>query len=101
MTGGAGRQHSASGGSASAPRSCGVRLPGRCTIQMWSRESTATPTTLPSVQLSGSGFGHVGSNAKLGAPSAPAWEAAAPAGEPDSAEAPAPSAAPTAHNSSP
>ena len=39
---------------------------------MWSRASTATPTTLPSVQLSGSGFGHVASNWNAEA-SDPSW----------------------------
>ena len=61
MTAGAGTQHSEVGGSTAAPRSLSVSDRGRCSTQMWSRESTATPMTWPSSHLLGSGFGQKGS----------------------------------------
>ena len=69
-TGGAARQHSPIGGSASAPPSVrSVRLP-RWTMNTWSRESTPTPTADPSTMWSGSGLGQNGSTTKIGASAA-------------------------------
>ena len=61
MTAGAGTQHSDVGGSTAAPRSLSVSDRGRCSTQMWSRESTATPITWPNSHLLGSGCGQNGS----------------------------------------
>src|SRR3954451_6804913 len=46
--------------------SLGCSVDGRCVVQMWSRESTATPTPAPTSQWLGSGFGHEGSTVNEG-----------------------------------
>ena len=66
MTGGAGMQHFAARRIEAAAFSRRDRLRGRCMIQTWSRSSTATPATWPSVQLFGSGFGQNGSTSNFG-----------------------------------
>src|SRR3954447_4677810 len=72
MIGGAGTQHAAAGGFEAAAFSRRDRLRGRCMIQTWSRSSTATPATWPSVQLFGSGFGQNGSTSNFGTSAAAA-----------------------------
>src|SRR5262245_52700066 len=67
MIGGAGLQHSAAGGFSAAYRSSGLREFGRWVIQMWSFiGSMPTPTTTPTLQRFGSGFGHVQSYSNFG-----------------------------------
>ena len=91
MTAGAGTQHSEVGGSAAAPRSLSVNDRGRCSTQMWSRESTATPITWPSSHLSGSSCGQNGSTWRV-APGTSSCAVAAPS----SALCPRPNAMPHA-----
>src|SRR3712207_3504608 len=75
MIGGEGLQHSPTRLPALAPvigtaSSVLSRLAGsepRWTIQIWSRESTATPIAWPSTQLLGMGLGQNGSTSKRGA----------------------------------
>src|SRR5947208_10334467 len=69
--GGAGMQHSASGGLNEAAFSPSAMVAGRWTIQMWSCESTATPDTCPVVHLCGSGLFHSGSTTNRGTRSCP------------------------------
>src|SRR5215475_6690057 len=67
-TGGAGTQHSLSGGFCAAPISLvASKVSLRCTMNTWSFASTPTPMTLPSTQWLGSGLGQRGSTSKRGA----------------------------------